>query len=129
MFNDTGEMEDQDLEGIFVSRGQVVDRMLEFCDSVCIVVCIGGMSRMVLIKIVSLVVSHGFKELVVYIVSNKRRGQLAKVLFQTRSDGVNVKVRVGNVVVVVSFEAFFDDLDLAGTAGFSINTLNIDAYR
>lgn len=112
-----------------MSRRQVVDGVLEFCDSVCTVVCVGRMSRVVLINIVSLMVSHGLKKLVVYVVGDERRGELAKVLFQARSDGVNVKVRVRYVVVIVSFETFFDDLDLASTAGFSIDTFNIDAYR
>lgn len=74
--------------------------------------------------------SGGFEKLVVDLVGDKRVGEAAKVLLQGGRDGVDVYVGIGNVDILLldcGLEAVFDDLDLAGAAGFAVDAFYIHA--
>lgn len=68
-----------------------------------------------------------FEEFVVDFVGDERVRQAAEVLLQRGRDGVDVEVGVGNVKVLLGrgFEAVFEYLDLAGTAGFAVDAFDV----
>ncbi len=51
-----------------------------------------------------------------------------EILLQSGGYGVNVEVRVRDVVVVRAFKAFFDLLGLCIPAGFAVDTFAVHAY-
>ena len=69
--------------------------------------------------------SRDFKKFVVDIIGDKGRWKLAKVLLERRCDGVDIEVRVGDVVVVAAFEALFNSLYLGCAAGFAVDAFLI----
>lgn len=69
----------------------------------------------------------GVEQSVVDFVGDKGGGEAAKVLFESRGDGVNVEVGVGDVEVVATFEAFPDELDLRVASRFSVDAFNLHA--
>ena len=107
------EMEDQKLERVSVARGHdvgVVDGGAHDFDA-------GGRLGGV----------GGVEEAVVDFVGDERGGEAAEELFEGRGDGVDVEVRVGDVEVVVPFEAFADELDLGVAAGFAVDAFDVHA--
>lgn len=69
----------------------------------------------------------GFEEFVVNFISDQWRRKLPEVLFEGGGDGVNVEVGVRDVIVVATFKAFFDSLDLGIPAGLAVDALDIHA--
>lgn len=69
----------------------------------------------------------GLEEFIVDFVGDKRCGKLPKVLFEGGGDGVDIEVRVRDVVVVAAFKAFLDGLDLRVAAGFAVNAFDVHA--
>ena len=71
----------------------------------------------------------GREQFVVDIVGDERCGEFAKVLLESAGDGVDVEVRIRDVVIVGTFKAFFDPLNLAVASGFAIDSFEIHAYE
>lgn len=53
--------------------------------------------------------------------------KFVEILLESGGYGVNVEVRVRDVVVVGAFKAFLDLLDLCVAAGLAVNTFNVHA--
>lgn len=69
-----------------------------------------------------------FEELVIDVKGDKWVGEFAKILLECGRDSVDVKVRIGDVVVRwVLFETFSNLLDLRATARFAIDTFHVHA--
>lgn len=69
----------------------------------------------------------GLEEFIIDFVGDEWGGKLSEILFESRGDGVDIKVGVRDVVVVTAFEAFFDGLDLGVAARFTVDTFDIHA--
>lgn len=67
----------------------------------------------------------GVEEFVVDGVRDERGGEPAEVLFQGGGDSADVEIGVGDVKVVILFEAFFDHLDLRIAAGFAVDAFQV----
>lgn len=71
----------------------------------------------------------GVEEFVVHVVGDERSREFAEVLLEGAGDGVDIKVRVRDVIVIGAFKAFFDLLDLAVAAGFAVDTFHLHTYN
>lgn len=67
------------------------------------------------------------EEPIINVVGDERCGEFAKILFEGAGYGVDIKVRIGDVVIIATFKAFFDLLNLAVAAGFTVDAFNFHA--
>ena len=98
-----------------------------------VVVWVGRMGRVRRIDLTEgfgvIEIGHGgLEELVVDVVRDQWGWKFAEILLESAGDGVDIEIWIGNVEVVVTFEAFFDHLDLRVASGLAINAFEIHAY-
>ena len=125
MLNYPRKVEDEDLEGVSMVGWQVIDCMPHITDFERMIVRITWMSRVFWINLWIMMERRILDKSIVDFKRNQRSSEPAEILFQSRSHRVDIKVRIGNVVVVAAFEAFFYGCDLVRAPRFAIDTLDV----